>query len=303
MKRVVSVSLGSSRRDKAAEAEFLGEKVRLERIGTDGSMRKAAELIGQLDGHVDSIGLGGMDRYLWLGNKKYAIRQVDRLARRAILSPVVDGSGLKNALEPLILRTLAEDGTVDFRDKRILLMSGVDRWGMAETLPQLGGKVIYGDLIFALGVPLPMHSLFGLRVAGRLLLPVICWLPISFLYPTGKKQQQAPSQSKQRWFADADIIAGDYLFLRRYLPPDLSGKIIITNTTTQEDVALLTERKAKMLITTTPRLEGRSFGTNVMEGVLVALSGRRPEELTQTDYLEFIARLRWKPTVERLGAS
>jgi hypothetical protein len=53
-----------------------------------------------------------------------------------------------------------------------------------------------------------------------------------------------------------------------------------------------------MLITTTPRFEGRSFGTNVMEGVLVALSGRRPEELVESDYLKFISRLGWKPSVE-----
>jgi len=33
MKRAVSISIGSSKRDKAVEVELLGEKVSIERIG------------------------------------------------------------------------------------------------------------------------------------------------------------------------------------------------------------------------------------------------------------------------------
>jgi len=36
MKRVVSVSLGSSRRDHKATLQLLGQEVTVERIGTDG---------------------------------------------------------------------------------------------------------------------------------------------------------------------------------------------------------------------------------------------------------------------------
>jgi hypothetical protein len=38
MKRAVSVSIGSSKRDKAVEIELMGEEVSIERIGTDGDM-------------------------------------------------------------------------------------------------------------------------------------------------------------------------------------------------------------------------------------------------------------------------
>ncbi len=38
MKRAVSISIGSSKRDKAVEVTLLGEKVSIERIGTDGDM-------------------------------------------------------------------------------------------------------------------------------------------------------------------------------------------------------------------------------------------------------------------------
>lgn len=303
MKRVVSVSLGSSSRDFTEECEFLGEMFHLERIGTDGSVGKAGALIAELDGHVDCITLGGMDRYLWLGTRKYAIRQVDRLARKATTTPVVDGSGIKHTLEPMIIRRLVSEKIIDFAGKQVLVLSGVDRYGMATAFPKLGCQVVYGDLIFAVGIPIAIRSLRGLHMLGRTLLPLICRLPMSFLYPTGSQQQKPPSPGKEAWFERADVIAGDYLFVRRYLPRDLTGKIIITNTTTTDDVAMMVERGADILVTTTPRMSGRSPGTNVLDGILVALSGRRPEELTQADYLAFINRLGLQGNVEYLQAA
>ncbi len=50
MKRAVSVSIGSSKRDKAVEVNLLGEKISIERIGTDGDMEAAALKYQELDG-------------------------------------------------------------------------------------------------------------------------------------------------------------------------------------------------------------------------------------------------------------
>jgi len=64
MKRVVSISLGSSARDKKVEAEFLGERFLIERVGTDGSIEKAKRLLAELDGQVACFGMGGIDFYV-----------------------------------------------------------------------------------------------------------------------------------------------------------------------------------------------------------------------------------------------
>ena len=64
MKHVVSISIGSSKRNHRAELEIMGEKFIIERIGTDGDMDRAVELVRQLDGKVDAFGLGGMDMYI-----------------------------------------------------------------------------------------------------------------------------------------------------------------------------------------------------------------------------------------------
>ncbi len=297
--RVVSVSLGSSTRDKTVTATFLGREVTISREGTDGDMPRAIARIGELDGTVDAIGLGGIDLYLIAAGKKYVIKDALKMANAAKKTPVVDGSGLKHTLERRTLHLLQERGLLDFRGKKVLLTSAVDRFGMAETLPELGAETIFGDMIFALGIPIPIRKLSTLKTVAALLLPIITSVPFEWIYPTGEKQEKTVTKYG-KYFDWADIIAGDWHFVRRYMPERLDGKTILTNTTTDKDVALMRERGAALLVSTTPEFDGRSFGTNVMEGVIVALRGSRPENMQPQDYLDTLEQLGWAPRVVKL---
>ena len=52
MKRAVSVSLGSSKRDKSVKVNLNGQEILVERIGTDGDIEKARQMYLDLDGKV-----------------------------------------------------------------------------------------------------------------------------------------------------------------------------------------------------------------------------------------------------------
>lgn len=296
MKRVVSISLGSSKRDHRVETEFLGETFLLERIGTDGDMDRMITMIKELDGKVDAFGLGGMDLYIRVGARRYLIREAAKIVRAAKVTPIVDGGGLKDTLERRVIASLAQQGIIDFRGKKILLVSAVDRFGMAEALDTAGADLICGDLIFILGLPVPVRSLPRFQRIASLLAPFACQLPFKLLYPTGNKQEKIDNRY-QRYYENAEIIAGDFLFIRRHLPPLLPGKVIITNTVTSSDIEELRRRQIKMLITTTPEFNGRSFGTNVMEGVLITLAGKKANEITPDDYNRLLDQLNFKPRV------
>ncbi len=296
-KRVVSVSLGSSKRDHKAEVEVLGERFVLERIGTDGDFQKAIAKIAELDGRVDAIGLGGIDLYLIAAGRKYVIRDAKKLARAAQRTPVVDGSGLKATLERRAVFEL--DRKLGFRGKKVLIPSAVDRFGMAEAFHQVGAKTLYGDIVFALGLPIALTTPTQLAVLARLLLPLFTQLPFTWLYPTGKKQEEQKLDWRTRYFDWAEVIAGDFLYIRRHLPEDARGKIVVANTTTEEDLAFLRARGVRLLATTTPRLSGRSFGTNVMEAMIVALAGKHP--LGVEEYEHWIERLGLAPEVVELN--
>ncbi|GAB6118545.1 hypothetical protein JCM16816_21420 [Thermoanaerobacter brockii subsp. lactiethylicus] len=300
MKKVVSISIGSSTRNKTAEVEILGEKFVIERIGTDGDLKKAIELIKELDGKVDAFGMGGIDLYLSAGKKRYVIKDALPLKNAAKITPIVDGSGLKNTLERKVIKYIQEKGIVDLKDKKVLIVSAMDRFGMAQTFSEEGAKLIIGDLIFALGIPIPLHSLKLLYGLAAILAPIIVKLPFEMLYPTGEKQLSIDSKKYERFYKEAEIIAGDYLFIKKYMPERLDGKIIVTNTVIQEDVEMMKEKGVKMLITTTPNINGRSFGTNVMEGVLVAIAGKKQEEMTPQDYDELLDKIGFEPRIEYL---
>jgi len=298
VKHVVSVSIGSSKRDHRVEIELLGERVLIERRGTDGDLNRAARLIRELDGHVDAIGLGGLDLYIFAGGRRYVMRDAKKLARSAQVTPVVDGSGLKNSLERWVVRYLEREEAMHLSGAKVLMVAAVDRFGMAEELVACGADVTFGDLIFALGLPFPIRSLKALDRLARVIAPVVTQLPFKWLYPTGEKQETTTTKH-ERYFREAAVVAGDFHFIRRYMPGDMRGKGIITNTVTGDDVELLRSRGVSFMVTTTPNLGGRSFGTNVIEAALVAISGKKPGELTAADYLDLMARLGFRPRVER----
>jgi hypothetical protein len=301
VKRIVSISLGSAKRDHAVAVELLGEEVKVERVGTDGSLERAIELVRRLDGTVDAFGMGGIDLYVYSGRRRYEFRDARRIAAAAVRTPIVDGSGLKNTLERRVVRYL--DGNLMRLDgKRVLMVASVDRFGMAEALVEAGAEVVFGDLMFGLGIPLPLRRLRSMQRVSRLVLPIVTRLPFHWLYPTGEKQEhrQVRYEAYYQW---ADVIAGDFLYIKRHMPSALPKKTIMTNTVTSSDVDELRACGVSTLVTTTPNFGGRSFGTNLVEGLIVAMAKKRPEQLTSKDYEEWLDRLDFRPRVEKLDAA
>lgn len=304
IKEVVSISIGSSARDHSVEIELLGEPFRISRRGTDGDLAKSEALFTELDGTVDAFGMGGIDLYLRAAGKKYYFRDAKKLVRGVRKTPVLDGSGLKGAVEASVVAYMRDELGLQLRGKRVLMTSAVDRWGMAEGLHDAGCEMIYGDLMYGLDVPIAIRKWSTLKVVVRLLMPIVRLMPFSVLYPVGSEQDKAPRRNERieglyHW---ADIVAGDWQYVKKFMPEDMRGKWVITNTTTAADVELARERGVELMVTSTPRLNGRSFGTNVMEATMVALKGAH-EELPAAEYMRLLAEVGFKPDVQWLQRS
>jgi hypothetical protein len=330
-KLIISVSLGSSERNHEAETVFLGQEFLLKRFGTDGELGSAAQMLCDYDGIADAIGLGGVDEKVRTKWKTYSLRDGRRLAAIPKKTPVVDGGGLKNTLEPLFIERIAEEGKVPIKRKKVLLVSAMDRLGMHGAFLRAKCKVICGDLFFALGIPIPVRSQFILALFAFFLMPIVSRLPHSWIYPTGKSQDHTNGKENRSLFGkvwdfairlffldriyeffvdiffyrNVSIVAGDWHYIHKAMPY-LKGKIVITNTVTTKNVDELRNAGVTWLVTTTPNFPdengvSRSFGTNVLEAALLALSGKRPEEITPQDYLELIKKLDLQPRIELLN--
>jgi hypothetical protein len=301
MKRAVSISIGSSKRNKAVEVNLLGEKVSIERIGTDGDMEAAARKYQELDGKVEAFGVGGADLGLLVDKKWYPLYSVRPMVRFVKQTPVVDGVGLKNTLEnkaaPFLEAKLGD--YIHQRGKKVFMVSGADRWGMTKSFLDAGYECVFGDIMFGLGIPMALHTEGQLKALAAVLMPLVGRLPFAWVYPTGEKQETRIPKY-QKFYHWATVVAGDCHYIKRHMPDDMQGKVIVTNTTTPEDVQLFKQCGVKYLITTTPVLDGRSFGTNMMEAALVAVSGKG-RALTREEYTEMLNKLGFEPQLQELN--
>jgi hypothetical protein len=298
MKRAVSVSLGNSSRDKKVVVDFKGQTISVERIGTDGDVAEAHRLFTELDGQVEALGVGGVDLYLRLKGREYPLHAALKLVKDVHTTPVVDGRGLKHTLERRVF-DLAGPQLGDLpRFHQAFVPVAIDRLGLAQAAAEVSDRIVLGDLMVALGIPIPVYGIASFKRIARILLPFVSHFPMSMLFYGSSGDEPAPKYT--RFFEGSDLLAGDFLFMRKNMPLDLRGKTIITNTTTEANVELLRERGAITMITTTPRYEGRSFGTNMMEAALTAYAGKgrplRDEELNG-----LIDELDLRPTVQLLN--
>lgn len=305
MKKILSISVGSSSRDHTTRHVFLGQECELSRQGTDGDFEKAVQQYAEMDGKVDAFGVGGLEFFLRVADKRYYFRDVQRIRKTIKVSKVGDGNGVKGILEKRAFAAL-EKYLNEKEDKTLkglpaLQTTAVDRYGMGEAMVDAGLDVTFGDLMFGLGIPFPVKTLAGVRLMAATLLPVITNMPFKWFYALGSEQDKPPQPKWTQYYEQATVIAGDFVQIRQYMPDDLTGKIVVTNTTTAKNVEELRQRNLHILVTVTPRLEGRSFGTNVMEATLLALMDKPQSEVTDKDFLYLIERITLEPNIEVLN--
>ncbi|CAB9504679.1 shikimate quinate 5-dehydrogenase [Seminavis robusta] len=302
MKRAVSVSIGSSKRDKVVEVELLGEKIRIERIGTNGDMEAAALKFKELDGTVDALSVGGADLGTLVDGVFYPFHSVQPMIRYVKTTPVVDGCNLKNTLEnraPAFLEEKIGKYIQENGGKKVLVTMGGERWGLSSSFVEAGYEAVFGDLMFTMGIPVPIKSLNALKWTTKMIVPVATRFPLQWFYPTGE-QQHVRTPKYTNYYDWATVITGDCMYIKQHMPDNMQGKVIVTNTTTPEDVALFKKLGVKYLVTTTPVLDGRSFGTNLIEATLVALAGKK-RPLTLQELEEMIDKVGFGPQLQELN--
>ena len=79
MKTVVSISLGPEELDYDFETEFLGQKFRVVRIGTNKDEAMAEALIKEWEPKADAIGLGMVRDHYAVGSRRFTQESTKRL--------------------------------------------------------------------------------------------------------------------------------------------------------------------------------------------------------------------------------
>jgi hypothetical protein len=189
---------------------------------------------------------------------------------------------------------LAKPQLGDVHFKQAFIPVAIDRLGLAHAVSEVTERTVFGDLMVGLGVPIPIYGIPAFKRVARVMLPFVSHFPMSMIFYASDGAEHEPKFVK--YFEESDLIAGDFLFMRKYMPASLNGKTVVTNTTTEENIALLKERGIKTIITTTPRYDGRSFGTNMMEAALTAYAGKG-RRLSDDELNDLINELDLRPAI------
>ncbi|HWQ12434.1 MAG TPA: serine carboxypeptidase [Roseiflexaceae bacterium] len=306
MKRIVSISLGSAQRDYAFTTNVLGQRIEVRRIGTNGDPAVARALIRDLDGTVDAIGLGGLTPVFRVGTARYPHHEAIRIAAAAQRTPAVAGGLIKNTLDRWCVQEANRASRGLFNYRRILVTSGIDRYALAQALAGYEAELRFADPIVHSGLqflPLP-RSIAQLDLYAATTLPVTALLPYRVLHPVALGQEGHDPRGEQhfRW---ADVLAGDFAYIRRFAPRDLRDKTLVTDDPSPAEIAELRERGVATLVTLSPKLVGEDgqehyVSSDVLEGIAVALLECGPSP-SEGDIINFIDEANWGPEVLRLN--
>lgn len=293
--RITSISLGSPEGDYEFSIATERYTFMVQRIGTNGSVQKFKELLRYYDGKSDVISFGGINFSYILGSRQYPLPLAQELKAVVQESPVVDGSLYKAWIEPYMVDQLFRTGIIR-AGQRVLLASVLDRFHLGKALEDKGLMVEVGDPFFALGLPVTFSNLESFELVARLTLPVLRHIPLSFLYPLGEKQLDS-FQKYPHIYHRNNFVAGDYHFIRKYLPKRLKGQGFLVSTIRESGVEELVDRGARVIISLAPKVEGVTLGANLWDGIFFLLARKLNLRDMPEDWVKIAEMNDWRSDV------
>ncbi|MCC6605942.1 MAG: serine carboxypeptidase [Anaerolineae bacterium] len=281
--------------------ELLGRTVHIQHVGCDGDLDKMAAHIAELDGQVTAVALTGVSKTLRLGKARVAHPAAEPLFNTAQQTPVVDGAGVRAAMERWAVRLADESQPGIWSRKRVLMAPGLNHGGLAQALEQFTEELRYADPIVYFALP-QAPGVGSAETLARVAEPTLNQLrayPFRRLFPEAGETVRPRSPKLFEW---ADVLAGDMGGIRRYAPKQLKRKVIVVESATEEDVVDLRERGVSAIVTTMPPLghELAHLGAAVFEACLIALSPDKQAARTENTYLNLMAQMNWQPGIKYL---
>ncbi len=306
-KSIVHLHLGKEPAPVESTLRLLNETFTVRSIGTGGEIEAVVAAIAAADADesVDAIALDGIVGPLQLGRGRRKHLWTDRLEEASRQTPLVYGAGVRGAFERWAVRLVQEAEPGLFTRKHILLAPGLNHKGFTDGVDQFEPELRWAEPVFYYNLPAPATGPLAMEQLSDRILELVHDKPYRRIFPQAGFPGQERSRAPFEW---ASIIAGDLPAIRRYAPRNLQGKTVVAECATTEDEADLRARGVTTLITTMPPAGPQGLDPTqparwpaaVIEACMAALLGER--KLRESDYLNLLAELEWKPAIVTLQA-
>jgi len=295
MKNVISISLGASSQDFRFDTEFLGAKMRVRRLGTDGSVARALALLAHWDARADAIGLGLARDDGRLGTSAAAARDGTRLRRAATRAPSTTGARLGDIFLEWAVRGAQDKLGHYFDNACVLFFSGTGHAKLATTMAEYTPNLLFADPLLQLGLPKLLTSLDALHLYERGAHHVLSWLP--------PRRVAAPLLGQwsrhvlRKALAKATVVVARPHELDAFGIEELAGKTVVTANVNDERMARFRDKGVAMVIDAAPTMHGHVVGPELLDAMILAATGKAADEILEDDYLDVIAGLEAQPRI------
>jgi hypothetical protein len=153
MKKVSTISLGSSKQDFEFETRFLGHSFQVRRLGADDDMGKAWELMRRQQTSADAIGLGEVGDHYLVGQDTRINKVTQRLLNVVTRVPATTGATLRRLLQVRAVRYVQNHLGHYFNNNLVLFLSGMRNYDMAVAMSDYTPNLKFADALAQTGTP------------------------------------------------------------------------------------------------------------------------------------------------------
>ncbi len=284
---VVNVSLSSSQRDYDTEVTFLNRPFRIVRVGSDGDLAAAAELLVSWADTADAIALTGLREAQALGLYNGDPDGIDQVRGATSAVPVVDGRTLYDVLQEWAIRRVEQEMPGYFSNARTVVLGGLNHDRTTRVLKEFTQNLQFADPLLRLDVPATLDANPVLGLAAKAASVPYGWVPDPLkvtLRSPGHRLSHALARQAAR---DCDVVVATYEELIGFGLEDLAGKTLVSSSISEERLAELGSRGVDMVLDTTPQPFDVTVNAAMLEAMMVALAPDH-ETLTNDDLLDMI---------------
>jgi predicted amino acid dehydrogenase len=292
---VIDVSLADPAGDYDERVTFLRRPFRIVRIGTDGDIDAAEELVRTWAGKADAIALTGVEAARALGQfdgSPEAIAQVKAAA--AGTAPVLDGRTLHDVLQEWAIRHTNAEMPGYFSNARTVVLGGTNHDRTTRVLREFTPNLEFADPLLRLDLPARLDANPVLGLAAKAAAVPTHLVPGSLRTRLRSPIEQASHALARIAARDCDLVVASYEELTGFGLEELAGKTLITSAISDERLAELASRGVDLVLDTTPQPFQVTVEAGVLEAMMVA-GAQNGDRLTNDDLLDMIVSAGLEP--------
>lgn len=291
---VVNVSLAGSDRDFDENVTFLNQAFRIVRVGTDGDVGAAEELVRAWAEEASGIAVTGIREARAAGLYDGDLEAVGRVMRAATSVPVSDGHALRDVLQEWAIRHVQTEMPGFFNNARTVVLGGLNHDRTTRILREFTANLEFADPLLRLNIPaqLDAHPVLGLAAGVGL------W-PVHRLPRPVKSQIRSPGHRVSNAMArkaarDCDVVVATYDELIGFGLQDLAGKTLVSSAISDDRLDELAARGADMVLDATPQPFHVTVSAALLEAMMQA-GVSSTGSLTNDDLLDMIVAAGLEP--------